>query len=210
MDPPGVGISNVIAYVDGFNLYHGLKDSRGRKDLWLDLHSVLASYLQVGQQLVAVHYFTALVNGSAARLRQQTYLDALQAHPGTVVTHVGRFQSKTITCRACRQTFQSMEEKESDVSLAVQIVEDGAAGRFDTAFIVSGDSDMIPAVRSVRRTAPSKRLVAIFPPKRSSVELQGAADATLRIYPRVPRAHQLPHTVVDAVGNRFTRPQYWS
>lgn len=100
MDPPGVGISNVIAYVDGFNLYHGLKDSRGRKDLWLDLHSVLGSYLQVGQQLVAVHYFTALVNGSAARLRQQTYLNALHAHPGTVVTHVGRFQSKTITCRA--------------------------------------------------------------------------------------------------------------
>lgn len=69
---------------------------------------------------------------------------------------------------------------------------------------------MIPAVRSVRRTAPRKRLVAVFPPKWSSVELQGAADATLRIYPRVPRAHQLPRTVVDPVGNSFTRPQHWS
>jgi hypothetical protein len=27
----------VVAYVDGFNLYFGLKADRGRKHLWLDL-----------------------------------------------------------------------------------------------------------------------------------------------------------------------------
>jgi len=199
----------VIAYVDGFNMYHGLHQGRGRKDLWLDLHSLLSTFLRPGQQLASVHYFTAMVNG-AGRARQQTYLDALQAHRGNVQTHVGRFQAKTLTCRQCQQQFQTLEEKESDVSLAVQIVEDCAAGAFDTAFVVSGDSDMAPAVRSVRRIAPHKRVVAIFPPNRSSVELQGHVDATLRIWPRVPRQHQLPTTVTAPDGTVLTRPRNWA
>lgn len=190
-------------------MYHGLHQGRDRKDLWLDLHSLLGTLLRPEQRLIKVHYFTAMVNGSG-RSRQQTYLDALQAHPGHVVTHVGRFQSKTLTCRLCRKPFQTLEEKESDVSLAVQIVEDCAAGAFDTAFVVSGDSDMAPAVRSVRRIAPSKRLVAVFPPNRSSVELQGQVDATLRIWPRVPRQHQLPMTVTAPGGTVLTRPSSWT
>ncbi|GAB7006462.1 hypothetical protein JCM18899A_39350 [Nocardioides sp. AN3] len=30
-------MSSLIVYVDGFNLYHGLKDQFGRRMLWLDL-----------------------------------------------------------------------------------------------------------------------------------------------------------------------------
>lgn len=156
-----------------------------------------------------VHYFTALVHGGG-EARQEIYLAALQAHTGLVTTHVGRFQSKSFKCRHCRQQYQGLEEKESDVSLAVQIVEDCAGNLFDTAFIVSGDSDMIPAVRSVRRMAPASRLVAVFPPKRSSVALQAAADATLRIFPRVPRAHQLPSVVTQRDGSALSRPSQWS
>ena len=31
--------NRVVAYVDGFNLYFGLKSDRGRKHLWLDLQA---------------------------------------------------------------------------------------------------------------------------------------------------------------------------
>jgi hypothetical protein len=30
-------MGTVIAYVDGFNLYHGLHQASGRRYLWLDL-----------------------------------------------------------------------------------------------------------------------------------------------------------------------------
>lgn len=34
-------MATVIAYVDGFNLYHGLHDKYGRRYLWLDLQHLV-------------------------------------------------------------------------------------------------------------------------------------------------------------------------
>jgi hypothetical protein len=137
------------------------------------------------------------------------YLDALAAHSRVTVAHVGRFQHKTQTCRGCGATWRTYEEKESDVSLGVQLVEDAASGLFDEALIVSGDSDMAPAVRAVRRLLPAARLVAVFPPRRSSHALSGMVDATLRIFDRVPERHQLPDPVIDAAGTSYGRPPHW-
>lgn len=198
----------MAAYVDGFNLYHGMHEARGRRALWLDLPGLLRSMLRQEQQLTVVHYFTALVVGPG-RARQEQFLQAAQAHgAGLLVPHVGRFQRKTVICRVCRQPFNTFEEKESDVSLAVQLVEDAAAGVFDQALIVSGDSDMAPAIHAVRRLRPDARLVALFPPRRSSHQLEVLADATLRIFDRIPERHQLPDPVVTS-QQRIARPTYW-
>jgi hypothetical protein len=198
----------VAAYVDGFNLYNGMHDARGRRGLWLNLESLLGSLLGPNQRLVAVHYFTALVSGPG-RLSQQTYLDALEAHCGVTTLHVARFQEKRIACRECGSTWRSFEEKESDVSLAVQLVEDAALDLFDQAFIVSGDSDMKPAVVAARRIAPGKRLLAVFPPRRSSHVLEQATDARLRIFDKVPERHPLPTVVTAADGRKLVRPSRW-
>jgi uncharacterized LabA/DUF88 family protein len=47
------------------------------------------------------------------------------------------------------------EEKETDVSLAVSLLEDAAMDRYDVALLFSADSDLCPAVRAVRRVRPS-------------------------------------------------------
>jgi uncharacterized LabA/DUF88 family protein len=198
----------VAAYVDGFNLYNGMHDARGRRGLWLDLESLLSSFLGSNQRLVAVHYFTALVMGPG-QARQQAYLDALRLHGTVTQTHVGRFQRKSVKCRKCRASFDVHEEKESDVSFGVQMVEDAAQGVYRQALIVSGDSDMMPAIRSVRRIAPDTRIVAVFPPRRSSYDLQKSADATLHIWDRAPERHQLPDPVRNPEGQDIPRPQYW-
>ena len=39
----------VAAYVDGFNLYFGLKDRYARRYLWLDLQALSESLLRKGQ-----------------------------------------------------------------------------------------------------------------------------------------------------------------
>lgn len=199
----------VAAYVDGFNLYNGMHAARGRRGLWLDLESLLGSFLGRNQELVAVHYFTALVIGGG-QARQQVYLDALQSHSKVTKAHVGRFQRKTVTCRICNKDFDTREEKESDVSFGVQMVEDAAKNLYQHAFIVTGDSDMLPAIRAVRRIAPTKRMVAIFPPRRSSVDLRAAADATLNIWDKIPEKHQLPDPVRAADGTLLGRPAHWS
>lgn len=199
----------VAAYVDGFNLYHGMHAARGRRGLWLDLEGMLGTLLSADQELVRVHYFTALVQGPGQG-RQRVYLDALAAHSRVTVAHVGRFQHKSQSCRNCGATWNTYEEKESDVSLGVQLVEDAASvPLFDEALIVSGDSDMAPAVRAVRRLAPDSRLVAVFPPRRSSHALSAMVDATLRIYDRLPERHQLPDPVLAPDGTSYARPPHW-
>ena len=68
----------VAAYIDGFNLYHGLH-VEGRRHLWLDLEGLVRSLLKPGQQLVGVRYFTARVrNNPSSEQRQTMYLKALQ------------------------------------------------------------------------------------------------------------------------------------
>lgn len=37
-------MNRVIAYIDGFNLYFGLKADHGRKYLWLDLQALACCY----------------------------------------------------------------------------------------------------------------------------------------------------------------------
>lgn len=73
-------VNEVALYIDGFNLYNGLKDKHGRKYLWLDLESVARRLLRPDQQLALVRYFTAPVrNDPPAQRRQATYLGALRA-----------------------------------------------------------------------------------------------------------------------------------
>ncbi len=104
----------------------------------------------------------------------------------------------------------SYEEKETDVSIAVQLVEDGVQGVFDAALLISADSDLCPAVRSLKRVDPGKRVIAVFPPRRHSEDLWKAADGMIKINDVSIRNSQLPPTVVNATGITLSRPKYWT
>lgn len=199
----------VAAYIDGFNLYHGLKAKYGRKYLWLDLQALAQSMLLPGQELVAVRYFSAHVRGDESVRRQSTYLDALLAHCPLAEVHMGRFQEKPITCRRCGAVHYSFEEKETDVSIAVALVEDAVLDRYDTAIILSADSDLCPAVRSVRRIDPDKRIIVAFPPRRVSVELSRTVHGFFMVSDSKIRNSLLPEAVPGAGGVVLTRPKYW-
>ena len=122
----------------------------------------------------------------------------------------GRFQKKTHECRSCGGQWVSYEEKETDVSIAVQLVEDGVRGVFDTALLISADSDLCPAVRSLKRLNPGKRVIAVFPPRRHSEDLRKAANGMIKINDVTVRNSQLPPLVVTATGITLTRPKHWT
>jgi hypothetical protein len=52
-------VTDVIAYIDGFNLYNGLKSKYRHRYLWLDLEALCTKLLVKDQELRAVKYFTA-------------------------------------------------------------------------------------------------------------------------------------------------------
>jgi uncharacterized LabA/DUF88 family protein len=200
----------VVVYVDGFNLYNGLKDKHGRKYMWLDLERLAARLLLPGQVLVRVSYFSARVRGAEASARRQaTYIDALTAYCPLVEVVEGRFQEKQIDCRNCGHSRIAYEEKETDVSIAVQLVEDAACDRYDTALLISADSDLCPAVRSVCRITPAKRILAAFPPRRVSGELRRTAHGSFTVPDSKIRQSLLPDVVASTGRILLARPDRW-
>jgi uncharacterized LabA/DUF88 family protein len=204
-------VIRVAAYVDGFNLYFGVKAMRGRKYLWLDLQALAVSLLRPGQTLVQVTYFTARVrNAPDSEQRQSDYLDALIEHSPLVTVVDGRFQEKDRQCRKCGSTWIVYEEKETDVNIAVALVEDAVQDRFDTALLISADSDLCPAIRSMKRLQPEKRVIVAFPPRRHSADLKRAVDGFLTIGDDKIRQSQLPAKIVLAAGITLRRPAHWA
>ena len=205
-----MSVERVKAYVDGFNLYHGLRQKHGRRYHWLDLEALIASLLRRDQVLMGVDYFTARVRQQPdSEVRQATYLDALAAHCGRVKIVEGRFQEKTRYCRSCRTEMTLYEEKETDVSIAAALIEDAVNDTFNAALLVSADSDLCPAVRTVGRLRPDKRIFAAFPPHRRSDDLRRAlGGAVFTIGDAKIRKALLPD-VVEAGGVLLRRPSYW-
>jgi uncharacterized LabA/DUF88 family protein len=204
-------VTRVAAYVDGFNLYFGLKDKYRRRYLWLDLQALATGLLRPGQTLTQVSYFTARIRGQPeSRRRQSDYLDALAVHSPLVTVVDGRFQAKTHGCRSCGDTWVAYEEKETDVSIAIALLEDSILDRYDMALLVSADSDLCPAVRAAKRLRPDKRIVAAFPPGRHSADLKRTVDGFLSIGRDKVSQAQLPDTLTANTGVVLRRPKYWS
>jgi uncharacterized LabA/DUF88 family protein len=205
-------MQRVMAYVDGFNLYFGLKSKGWRRYYWLDLHRLIENLLRPDQQLVGVRYFTARISArrghSDKQKRQATFLEALETLPALHI-HYGHYLVKQKQCRNCGATWETHEEKMTDVNIAVELLGDAQDDRFDTAIIVSGDSDLTTPVRAVRQRYPEKRVVVAFPPGRDSVRLRQAATAAFRIGRKKFKDSQLPDRVVKADGFVLERPTEW-
>ncbi len=203
-------MATVIAYVDGFNLYHGLHDKYGRRYLWLDLQH-LVQRVRPSDQILAVRYFTAEVKDDPGALaRQRTYLAALEAHSGVVEVILGRYQTKRMSCRHCGNVWTSYEEKETDVNIAVALVADAAASASDIALVVSADSDLCPAIRTARSLNPKRRMIAAFPPRRSSFEIRSLIRKPFTLAAVDLRNSLLPEVVTDpARGSVHKRPGKW-
>lgn len=205
-------MSRVIAYVDGFNLYFGLRSKRWQKYYWLHLSNLAKSILKPGQHLEFLYYFTSRIRSNGRNVddiqRQNTYLEALEALPGIEIKH-GHYLEKPRRCWQCGAQWLDYEEKMTDVNIAVQLLTDAFSDRFDTALLISGDSDLTTPVKTLRTQFPGKRLIVAFPPGRQSSELKKAANGYLHIGEDKLRQSQLPPEVSRADGFVLKRPEHW-
>ena len=205
-------MQNVTAYIDGFNLFYGLKSKNWRRYYWLDLSLLVKKLLRPWQQLVAVRYFTTPVMAEPSDRdkprRQNAYLEALATLPDLTV-HYGYFLPKERTCRQCGSIVRTYEEKMTDVNIAVSLLTDAQDDIFDTAMVVSGDSDLYGPIEEVRRRYPGKRVVVAFPPDRASKQLR-TGGPSFTIGRDAFRDSQFPAQVTNASGHILARPSSWN
>ena len=97
----------------------------------------------------------------------------------------------------------------TDVNIAVSLLTDAQSGLFDTAMVVSGDSDLSGPIQEVRRRYPGKRVVVAFPPDRASKQLRTGGPSFI-IGRDTFRDSQFPSQVTNASGHILTRPSRWA
>jgi hypothetical protein len=115
-----------------------------------------------------------------------------------------------MTCRQCGSAWVTYEEKETDVNIAVALVADAAASASDIALIISADSDLCPAIRTARLLNPQRRMIAAFPPRRSSFEIRSLIRKPFTLAAADIRNSLLPEVVADpASGLIHKRPDKW-
>ena len=199
----------VIAYVDGYNLYYGLRSKHWQRYYWLNIAALIRQLLKPEKKLVLAKYFTTVVKiPEDRRLRQAAYIDALSTLTNFEI-YFGQFLEDQIICRHCGHTYTTYHEKMTDVNISVELMSDAFQDRFDTALLISADSDLVGPIQTVRRLFPTKEVIAVFPPNRSSYAIEQAAHQTLHIGRNELAKSQFPEIVNKANGVALRRPSLW-
>jgi len=213
-------MSQVVFLIDGFNLYHALvdasRDRGGCSTKWLDLMGLCHAYLPAIQQrigvrpaLAKVYYFSASpVHGSQDKIRGHARYMSCLRHT-SVNVELGRFRQKTVFCPACQQHVDIPTEKETDVLIAAKLFEVCFTDECETAVLMTGDSDLGPAVRTCHRLFPEKAIFFVFPYRRVSRDLAETAPESFASKPKSYMRHQLPDPLVLRDGTAIAKPSTW-
>jgi len=170
-------------YIDGYNLYYGR--IRGTPHKWLDVVALSDRLLRdqdPTSEVTCVRYFSApclarfATHGQASTHAQLAYHRALQArHKDRLIIQLGthsvdvngtlmpRFVAGAPYDRKDRVRIWKLEEKQTDVNLALAIYRDASSGRFQQLVVFSNDSDVEPAMRAVREDFPTLTIGVITP-----------------------------------------------
>lgn len=203
-------MARVCVFVDGFNVYHSMIEHRPAltRFKWLDYMALARCYIGGKDTLQRVVYFSALATWDQHKVnRHQTYLRALRRQGVEVV--LGKFKRKDRRCRLCRGTFQTFEEKLTDVNIAIHMFRGAFLDEYDRAILISGDTDILPAIRAIHELFPAKQIGVVIPVGRRSEDLKQECDLHFRMQEAQLARCQLPERMADSAGADIQRPDSW-
>jgi uncharacterized LabA/DUF88 family protein len=88
------------------------------------------------------------------------------------------------------------------------LLADGVADEFDTALILSGDSDLAPVTTKLKQLCPGKKIGIIVPQNQSAMNLKHHADFFKKIQTKDLKKSLLPEHVTYN-GKTVTAPAGW-
>lgn len=230
---------NTAVYVDGYNLYYGRL--RGTAFKWLDLVKLFDTLLvqrDQNEQVAKVCLFTApalatfATHGNASVEAQAAYHRALKARYAdrfdTIYGTHSFDRSGTLLPvyvpgqpfdRTQRTRVWKLEEKKTDVNLALHMYRDACKELYDRMILVSNDSDAEPALEALRSDFPHIMRGVVMPirpvisgvaaHRRPSGSLARHADWTLaHLSDEALAAAQRPETV-PTKKKPIRKPAHW-
>lgn len=159
-----------MIFIDGSNIFHGIRHLNVKID-----YVKLVEFLRESRRLVRAYFYTAVPQDKDVKkgtpewdsfLRQKKFLDEL-ALSGI----------KVKLARLRKLPSGEFLEKEVDIMLATDMLSLAYQNAYDTAILVSGDSDFIYTVEEVQRIG--KRVENATFKKTSSYNLRKVCDRFL-------------------------------
>jgi uncharacterized LabA/DUF88 family protein len=200
--------NRTIVYVDGFNLYFGMMESGFDNCKWLNIKQLIETSLSVNQTLVTIKYFTSRVaNNPAKQKRQTTYIEALETTGVEII--YGLYKAKEIECNNCGHAWQVSNEKMTDVNIATHLIIDAFTDKYDTAILISGDSDLVPPIKAVHQHFNNKVVSVFFPPARHNNTVAIAAKGSMIFGRKKLSSNQFADEVTKDDGYILRKPIDW-
>lgn len=212
-------MDRIVFLIDGFNLYHSVLAASKYYDddwslKWLNISSLCSNYLDLiskNPTLVDIYYFSALAHHKGHE-KVSRHLKLISALKNTGIKIVlSKFKRKHAKCKVCNRQYTAHEEKETDVALAIKTFELFHENVCDIIVIVSGDTDMAPAVRTAQKLFKNKKVVFLFPYDRQNRELEHLVGTGnyFAIDKSQYRRHKFPEKIILDSGERITKPIEW-
>lgn len=200
--------SRVIVYIDGFNLYFGMAEAGFLQCKWLNVNKLVRSYLTSNQELVDIKFFTSRISHNPQKQkRQTTYLEAIETTGVKII--YGLYKAKYIECENCGHNWYASNEKMTDVNIATHLIIDAFQDKYDTAILISGDSDLVPPIKAVHENFPRKGVSVFFPPNRHNNTVAGAAKGSQIIGRKKLVDSQFELEVKKKDGYVLKKPKEW-
>jgi len=197
---------NTAFLIDGFNFYHSIKGLR-RQLRWFDYDGYCHHFMRSADTLQTITYFTALAHWLPDKSkRHAVFIEACKAKGIHVVQ--GKFKEKRSPCPHCGAIILRHEEKATDVNIALHAYRLASQGT-QQIFFVSGDTDLIPAVRMIKQDFPSVVVGVVFPYQRDNKEFAQAADVHHKTSTQTLQGFILPTIITKPNGKTITCPKDW-
>lgn len=208
-------MSKIVFLVDGFNLYHALDYSlsdknhfRYQKYKWLSLRKLAGAYVTSKDTIEGIYYFTTLATWDAGKVAKHKLFIKAQEAEGVSVVY-GEFKRKQKYCSLCHRKFWTVEEKQTDVNIALSLFQFAVQEKYDKAIIISGDTDLLPAVKAVQATFPVKQIGVVIPIGRASEDFKNKADFHYKMKESQLQQSQLADPFILSDGTELHCPPKW-
>lgn len=156
-------------FIDGSNLYHDLLKNFGQANIDF---LAFVKFLIGKDKLVKTYYYNAPVNqkeNPEKYKNQQKFFSSLEK--------VAKFEVKL--GRLEKRPKGPPVEKGVDVRIAVDMVTHAYSNIYDTAVLVSGDADFVPAIKAVQDFG--REVINVCFPKTKSFHLNQICNNTIII-----------------------------
>lgn len=203
---------------------------------WLDLHALCQTLLQStfgpGHTLEGVHYFSALAKHLEAKKpdvvrRHRTFISALES-TGVEVT-LANFKRKdriknlnemrvqvrpvrrwfTLPFSSVRLSYRTHEEKETDVAIACKLLEVLCKGTCDSVILMTGDTDIAPAIRTAKLLYRHADIGVAFPFHRHNRDLEKLVSRHSKVSAQLYQSHQFRAAITTKKGKVINKPSSW-